>query len=236
MWWTLLLIVPAVLAFTAADRTADAVPCLALDIEVDQMEGMFFVDAPTLHALVTTQFNLLNQPMASLPLSALHRTISEQNGVASCSLEPTLGGALKIQVTQQRPMARVWLPDTVLYMDDLGGSMALSQRYSADVPVVHAPNMATAQSTLPLLRKMDATPFWDQLIDQIEIREDGAISLRPRIGDVLVELGPADQLEQELNGRLERLLTFYTALIQRGDLRQYRTISLQYDGQLVASK
>lgn len=236
MWWTLLLLLPAALAFTAADRAVDEVPCLALDIEVDQMEGMFFVDAPTLHALITEQFNLLNRPMATLPLAALHRTISEQNGVATCSLEPTLGGALKVQVTQQRPLARVWLPDTVLYMDEMGSSMALSQRYTADVPVLHAPNMETAQSTLPLLRKMDTAPFWDQLIDQIEISENGAISLRPRIGDVLVELGPASELDHELNGRLERLLTFYTALIQRGDLRQYRKISLQYDGQLVASK
>jgi len=232
----MLLMVPVALAFTAADRAIEAVPCLALDIEVDQMEGMFFVDAPTLHALVTEEFNLLNKPMASLPLAALHKTISAQNGVASCSLEPTLGGALKVQVTQQRPLARVWLPDTVLYMDELGSSMALSQRYTADVPVLHAPSIEAAQSTLPLLRKLDTAPFWDQLIDQIEIQEDGAIALRPRIGDVLVELGQAAQLEQELNGRLERLLTFYTALIQRGDLRQYRKISLQYDGQLVASK
>ena len=59
------------------------------------MEGMFFVDAPTLHALVTERFNLLERPMSSLPLGALHRTISEQNGVATCRMEPTLGGALQ---------------------------------------------------------------------------------------------------------------------------------------------
>ena len=232
----MLLMVPAALAFTAADRAADAVPCLALEIEVDQMEGMYFVDAPTLHNLVTERFNLLNRPMSSLPITALHQAVSEQNGVASCSVEPTLGGALKVQVTQQRPLARIWLPDTVLYLDELGGTLALSQRYTADVPVVHAPHIAAAQSTLPLLKKMDNDPFWDQLIDQIEIEDNGAVSLRPRIGDVLVELGPASQLEVELNSRLDRLLTFYSALIERGDLRQYRKISLQYDGQLVASK
>jgi len=232
----MLLMVPAALAFTAADRAADAVPCLALDIEVDQMEGMFFVDAPTLHALVTERFNLLNTPISSLPLTALHQTISEQNGVASCKVEPTLGGALKVQVTQQRPLARVWLPDTVLYLDEQGGTLALSHRYTADVPVLHAPNIETAKRTLPLLKKMDSTPFWDQLIDQIEIADNGAVSLRPRIGDVIVELGGASQLESDLNSRLDRLLTFYTTLIERGDLRQYRKISLQYDGQLVASK
>ena len=58
VWWTMLLMVPAALAFTAADRAADAVPCLALDIEVDQMEGMFFVDAPTLLKLVLKKYFL----------------------------------------------------------------------------------------------------------------------------------------------------------------------------------
>ena len=73
--------------------------------------------------------------------------------------------------------------------------MALSGRYTADVPVLHAPTMDAAQSTLPLLDRW-TPPFWDQLIDQIEVQENGAVSFRPRIGDVVVELGPAAQLNK----------------------------------------
>ena len=236
VWWTLLLIVPAAFVFTAADHAANAVPCRALDIEVDQMEGMYFVDAPTLHTLITSQYNLLDQAMPTLPLAELHQTITQQNGVASCEIEPTLGGALNIKVTQQRPIARVWLPDSVLYLDETGRTLALSPRYTADVPVLHAPDLTAARATMPLLKKMDREVFWDLLIDQLEVDLNGDLTIRPRIGDMVVELGQTESLGAQLDARLDRLRNFYSALITRGDLRQYRRVSLQYDGQLVASK
>lgn len=236
VWWTLLLIIPTGFVFTAADRAAETVPCRALDIEVDQMEGMYFVDAPTLHTLITSQYNLLDQAMPTLPLAELHRTITQQNGVASCEIEPTLGGALNIKVTQQRPIARVWLPDSVLYLDETGRTLALSPRYTADVPVLHAPDLSAARAAMPLLKKMDHEAFWDLLIDQVEVSSNGDLTLRPRIGDMVVELGQATSINAQLDARLDRLRNFYSALITRGDLRQYRRVSLQYDGQLVASK
>ena len=236
MLWTLLLLIPAVVIFTAAVRAVDAIPCRALEIEVDQMEGMYFVDAPTLHALVSDRFNLIDQPMATLPLAELHATILDQHGVAGCNVEPTLGGALHISVRQQRPLARIWLPDSVLYLDEAGDVLPLSARYTADVPVVHAPDLTAARSTFPLLRAMDETPFWDQLIDQVGIDPSGEVTFHPRIGDVVVELGSAEHLDRNLPQRLQKLKAFYQELIRRGDLRQYRRISLQYEGQLVASK
>jgi hypothetical protein len=53
---------------------------------------------------------------------------------------------------------------------------------------------------------------------------------------MVVELGQATSINAQLDARLDRLRNFYSALITRGDLRQYRRVSLQYDGQLVASK
>lgn len=234
IWWTLLLLLPAAFTFTAAHRSADAIPCRALEIEVDQIEGMFFVDAPSLHSMVTEQFQLMDHPMSSLPLNDIRAAILGQHGVADCQLEPTLGGSLRIVVQQQRPIARIWLPDSALYLDDRGNTLPLSNRYSAEVPVVHAPDIQAAMLAMPLLLKMDTSPYWDAFIDQIEVGTDGMLSFRPRVADLVVQLGvnPADALDT----RLERLNTFYTELIRRGDLRQYRTISLQFDGQLVAAK
>lgn len=236
MLWTLFLILPATFIFTAAHRSADAVPCRALEIEVDQMDGMYFVDAPTLHSLVTERFELMDRPMSSLPLSDIHATLMNQHGVADCQIEPRLGGTLRIQIRQQRPIARIWLPGTAVYLDEQGATMPLSSKYTADVAIVHAPDLHFAKTVIPLLQKMDASPFWNRFIDQIEVDTDGLITFRPRIGDVVVELGSSSSLAQDLDKQLNQLRTFYTELIRRGDLRQYRSIRLQYDGQVVAAR
>lgn len=236
MLWTLLLILPAAFIFNAAHRSADTVPCRALEIEVDQMDGMYFVDAPTLHTLVTERFELMDRPMSSLPLADIHTTLMNQHGVAACNIEPRLGGTLRIQIRQQRPIARVWLPDTSVYLDDEGSTLPLSPKYSADVVIVHAPDLHFAKTVIPILEKMDASPFWNRFIDQVEVDAEGLITFRPRIGDLVVELGSPASIDQDLDSQLNQLRTFYTELIRRGDLRQYRSIRLQYDGQVVAAR
>ena len=234
--FTILLAIPAVVVFTAADQATQILPCRALEMEVDQIDGMYFVDAPTLHALVSQQYPLFEKPISELPLGEIHATLMAQHGVADCQISPTLGGTLKIEVTQQRPLARVWTPDTVLYLDDKGQSLPLSPRYTAEVPIVHAADIEAAKAARPLLNLMDKSPFWNAFIDQIEVDDLGQISFRPRVADVVVELGTPDTLGHRLNLQLQQLRAFYSELIQRGDLRQYRTIRLQYDGQLIAAK
>ena len=236
-WWlTLPLLAVSLFVFTAADRDADSVPCRAINIEVDQLDGMYFVDAPSLRNTIVQQFTLLDQPMAELPHAALHQAILDHHGVASCNIVPTLGGTLEIRVQQQRPIARVWTADSCLYLDDEGRWMPLSNRYTAPVPVVHAGDRNDARSAMPLLRTMDRDPFWNQFIDQVDVDNAGSIRFRPRIGDLVVELGSGEELDERLDDQLRHLKTFYHALLDSGDLRQYSMIDLRYDGQLVASK
>ena len=230
--WANCLLLAAVV-FTAADRTVETTPCRAMEIEVDQMDGMYFVDAPSLKAAVTRGFTLIDRPLSDLPYAELHQAILSQPGVADCRIQPTLGGALRIQVRQQRPLARVWTPDTALYLDDEGKWFPLSHRYTADVPIVHAEELESAISALPLLHRLDTDRFWDRFIDQVDVTPDGEVSFRPRIGDLVVQLGNGERMDPILDITAP---TPPTALLDSGDLRQYRELDLRYEGQLVARK
>ena len=124
----------------------------------------------------------------------------------------------------------------MLYLDDEGRWFPLSPRYTADVPVVHAKRAVQARAALPLLHHLDTDPFWDRFIDQIDVDQDGHVSFRPRIGDLIVHLGANPGAQNRLDDQLRQLRTFYTALLDNGDLRQYRELDLRYEGQLVARK
>ena len=91
-WWiTLPLLVGILMVFTAADNEARKVPCRAIDITVDQLDGMYFVDAPSLrNAIVQQGSELIINPVGGTRLEARHsrRVLGcqpGQNGQGMCA-------------------------------------------------------------------------------------------------------------------------------------------------------
>ena len=189
-WWlTLPLLAVTLVMFTAADREAEAVPCRAIDIEVDQLDGMYFVDAPSLRNEVIQQFALLERPMESLPYARLHEAILDHHGVSSCEIVPTLGGSLQIRVQQQRPIARVWTPTACSTSTTKGVGCRCPTATPPRCPSSTPTDRESARDAMPLLRTMDRDAFWNQFIDQVDVDDAGNVRFRPRIGDLVVELG-----------------------------------------------
>ena len=69
-------------------------------------------------------------------------------------------------------------------------------------------------------------------MEQIDVTEDGEIRLVPRVGDHLLILGSADDVER----KLERLMNFYEKGLDNIGWNKYRSISVAYDNQVVCKK
>ena len=73
-----------------ADQAAETTLRRALEIEADQMDGMYFVDA-VLKTTTTDGFALLDR-LSDLPYANSTTRLRPTGG--GCTIEPTLGGAL----------------------------------------------------------------------------------------------------------------------------------------------
>ena len=82
------------------------------------------------------------------------------------------------------------------------------------------------------MRAIDASEFWKAQVEQIDVTEDGEIRLVPRVGDHLLILGSADDVER----KLERLMNFYEKGLDNIGWNKYRSISVAYDNQVVCKK
>ena len=82
------------------------------------------------------------------------------------------------------------------------------------------------------LKEKYRSEFWKAQVEQINVTKDRQIELVPRVGDHLLILGTADNVEE----KLERLMNFYEKGLDNVGWNKYRSISVAYDGQVVCKK
>ena len=69
-------------------------------------------------------------------------------------------------------------------------------------------------------------------VEQIDVTKEGQIRLVPRVGEHILILGTADDVEK----KLERLMNFYKNGLDNVGWNKYRSISVAYDNQVVCKK
>ena len=82
------------------------------------------------------------------------------------------------------------------------------------------------------MRAIDRSDFWKAQVEQIDVSRDGEIRMVPRVGDHLLILGTADNVEN----KLERLMNFYEKGLDNIGWNKYRSISVAYENQVVCKK
>ena len=74
--------------------------------------------------------------------------------------------------------------------------------------------------------------FWREQIEQIHVTPKQEIVLIPRIGNHLIELGHADNLEK----KLDKLKEFYKEGLNKVGWNKYRKLNIEFDKQVICTK
>lgn len=153
----------------------------------------------------------------------------------------SVSGKVVIRATQRRPVARLFYAGKELYFDAEGGIMPVSKKGDCDVLVAGGnfteplkADSLNSQMTalLTLARFLDEEHKYNGLIDQIFIGTDGNIVMVPKLGDQIIELGAAEDLEEKFSN----LMTFYRKGMPRAGWDTYSKISLKFHNQVVCTK
>ena len=153
----------------------------------------------------------------------------------------SVSGKVLVKARQRRPIARLFYGQRELYFDSEGVLFPTSAEGDCEVLVAtgdFVDPLRTDSLNVQLLQLVSVARFLDShseyapLIDQIHIERDGDIMMVPKLGDHLIELGPADNLDVKFS----HLLTFYRKGMPRAGWQTYSKVSLKYDGQVVCTK
>ncbi len=240
--WLLVLI----LCVGMAESKLNKQQCNNLLVKVDYEAGMRFINASDIEKLLTVNGTepLHGNKQKNIPLSILEDRVRANKLIRNCQIYHDLEGDLVVEIEQEKPVARwintsrmgEWRKTDGFYINEEGGFIPLSNRFSARVLVVagaffqNKKNLADAdgKAVLDVVKYVSEDPFWKIQVIQMNVSKEGNIDLYTALGDQRIEFGKAENIA----AKLSKLRIFYEKVLET-DWSRYSMISLKFHDQIV---
>ncbi len=237
----LLMLVTAAAAFRLS-RTVKATV-----VKVEPLDGnVLLIDSADVVKLVISHLgeNPDGKPINQLDPDRIERFLEQDPFVRNAEVAITANNRLDIRVEQRRPLLRIIDSNGLqYYLDEQGHRVPLSPHFTArtlvatgQIPPFTADFIQRKRHVLKdlytLARFIESDPVWLALFEQVYVNSRNEYVLVPKVGDQLVIVGSAD----ELDSKFRRLRIFYTEALSREGWQKYSTIDLRWRGQVVCER
>lgn len=224
-----------------------------LAIQIDYVTENRFVDYDDVKNEVTyIQGNGIKYFYGLNPLE-IEKKIINNSAIKDAQVYKSIDGKLNIQVKQRRPIARIFSKNEGYYMDEFGGLMPLSDKYTSRTVVFsgnifepysiryqlnyqHLEDSLATKTLLDdiyrLAHYIEQSEFWTSQIEQVHVNKDLEFELIPKVGNHKIVLGGVDNLSIKFN----KLMIFYKKGLPKTGWNEYSEINLKFKNQIVCTK
>ena len=223
--------------------------CKDYSITVSKVKGedLFLSEAAILKLLkAAANGNIKGQSKSSFNLQKMEQLLEDNVWIKDAQLYFDNKNVLHVSVAERVPVARIFTSGgRSFYVDENKMMLPLSEKVSARVPVFTGfpdkKNLGSRDSMLltevaSTARFIAGDPFWMAQVSQIDLVSCGSgcwdFEMVPMVGNHIVKLGDGTEMEK----KFDRLLVFYRQVLSKTGFNKYKTIDVQYEGQVVAAK
>jgi len=230
-----------IVLFGAAMVKKNQKNCKGVQIEIEGAAQQLFIDEKDILKILHVAGKLEGTAIGKINLKSLESILERNSWIKNAEMYFDNNQVLQVKVLEREPVARVFVNGGhSFYVDSAVMRLPLSDKISARVPVftnfpsnklnLAKPDSSLLESIVKLASFIQADSFWTAQIAQININGQSKFELIPLIGDQLILLGDASQLEK----KFKRLKSFYQqALLQQG-MNTYEKLDIRFDNQVVA--
>ncbi len=230
-----------VLLLLAAVNKKNVQLCQDVVVEVNSVDENKFIDEKDVMYLVKafSKGKIKGEYVANFNLNEIETKLEENVWIKDAELYFDNLNVLNIHIKVRSPLARIITTENgSFYIDETGMIMPLSDRVSARVPVFtgfpEKKNWDKKDSILisdigSIAAVINKDPFWEAQISQIDITSDQTFELIPVLGNHVVNLGSAKNMEK----KLKKLFIFYKEVLTKSGFDKYEKIDIQYEGQVI---
>lgn len=208
----------------------------ALDITVNDRNNTGFLrdaDVEEILRSVTDGFDTLKRK--NLNTLEVERLLNASSRVENSRCLILNDGTLSVSVDPIDPVARVFDSKGSVYVNASGKRVPAHPRYHIDVPVLTTGSVADSAmiaKVLPILRVIKSNAKANALVSSLRIDRRGDIIVIPNVVGHVINFGDSTLI----NNKLLRLQTFYREVMPARGWDAFDTISLKWDGRVVATK
>lgn len=192
----------------------------------------------TLHARIP---DIMTKQVRQVDCQQVSEAASHVPFLANVTTSVSISGKIVIHADQRHPVARLFLGNKECYIDLDGNVIPTSNIGECNVVVASGEDLdslsvdsvqAQIKTLWQVARYLDGHPDYKVLIDQLHIQHNGEVLMVPKVGDHVIELGDAS----DLDNKFADLLAFYRNGMSRAGWRTYARISLKFKDQVVCTK
>lgn len=180
------------------------------------------------------------QPMSAINIRKLEDMLENNVWISDAQLYFDNRNVLHVAVKEREPLARLFtMAGNSFYIDSNEKRMPLSDKMSArvlvftgfpDKKILTQKDSMLLSDVKTVAQFISTDSFWTSQASEIDITPERNFEMIPVIGNHLVKIGDAENLEQKFH----RLFLFYNTVLSKTGFDRYRIIDAQYDGQIVA--
>ncbi len=240
--WTLAATSTMVLLGAAIQKKNQKV-CTAVKVEITGVERHMFIDEKDVMDMLTVGGPVAGNAISRLNLRQMESVVEKNPWVKNAEMFIDNNQVLQVRIEERQPVARVFtLGGNSYYLDSNALRLPLSEKLSARVPVFTSfpsdkailakPDSLLLNQIVSIGKYILADSFWMAQVAQIDITPQAGFTMVPVIGDHTVALGDGEGLD----GKFNRLYTFYQKAWLQNGINTYEKLDVQYDNQVVAVK
>jgi cell division protein FtsQ len=232
-------------------------PCKKVDIRISYGAADVLMTKKDIDSILRQTAGMIKgKPLGYINTGSIENAIRKQAYVAKVSVYENNEGTLFIDIRQREPLLRIINRKyESFYLDESGTLLPVNPDFSARVLVANGviddSYVKNPNYRVNILALSDSV-FYDSLmtnlyrltmyithdkflkaqIAQIYVNEFNEFELIPRIGNHVILMGKADDLEDKFN----RLYAFYKFGLNKIGWNKYNVINIKYKNQVVCSK
>ncbi len=237
-----LLAISFLIAFS--ERKQGGSVCKDIVIELDNLHGNHFLDEADVMKLVEgSGQSIRGVGIDRIDLKTIERKIKYDKHILDAELFGDLKGNLIVNVELRRPIARIVQSDAPdAYIAEDGVIMPVSEKYTSRVILISGPfvkwlledeDLSKSEEGLQLkemIEFINEDDFWKAQIAQLDISNNGKITIYPQVTGQRVEFGRAENFE----AKFKKLMIFYKEILPQRGWTRYERVNLEYEGQIIA--
>ena len=233
----------AVVLLGAAMQKKNQKQCTDIRIEITGVERHMFIDEKDVLDMLNASGKVEGTTIASLNLRQMETMVEKNPWVRNAEMFLDNNEVLQVRIEERQPVARVFtMEGNSFYVDSDAMRLPLSEKISARVPtftgfpsdkaVLAKPDSLLLGNIVKLGKYILTDSFWMAQVAQIEITPQAEFEMVPVIGDHIIVLGNANEIDK----KFKRLYTFYKQAWLQNGMNTYEKLDVQYNNQVVAIK